>query len=50
MEYKKLLDSGFLHVQDIFGSELQIVNAARVSFGKQKKVFDSADERFLTVN
>jgi len=43
----KVLDKGFLKVLGIFGTELDIVNAARVSFGKQKSVFDESDERLI---
>lgn len=43
----KVLDKGFLKVLEIFGSELVIVNSARVSFGKQKTVFDFADEKLI---
>lgn len=43
----KVLDKGFLKVLEIFGSELVLVNSARVSFGKQKQVFDEADERLI---
>lgn len=32
---------------EVFGDELTIVNAARVSFGKQKTVLDEADERLI---
>ena len=39
-----ILDKGFIKVLGIFGDELSIVNAARVSFGKQKTVFDEKDE------
>lgn len=46
MEFK-LLDRGFIKVLGIFGKEIDIVNSARVSFGKQKQVFDEADERLI---
>jgi len=32
---------------EIFGNELTIVNAARVSFGKQKNVLDESDEKLI---
>ena len=32
---------------DIFGDDLMIVNAARVSFGKNKKIFDEKDEKLI---
>lgn len=32
---------------DYFGNDLMIVNAARVSFGKEKKVFDEKDAKLI---
>jgi thymidylate synthase (FAD) len=32
---------------DYFGSDLMIVNAARVSFGKNKKIFDEKDSKLI---
>ena len=32
---------------DKMGSDLTVVNAARVSFGKNKKVFDASDEKLI---
>jgi thymidylate synthase (FAD) len=46
MEYS-VLDKGFIKIKDIFGTELDIVNSARVSFGKQKHVFDEKDEKLI---
>ena len=46
MEYP-ILDKGFIKIKGIFGNELDIVNSARVSFGKQKDVFDETDERLI---
>lgn len=43
----KGMDEGFVRCEDVFGDELTIVNAARVSFGKKKKVFDTSDERLI---
>ena len=40
---KNVLDKGFIEVVDSLGSDLTVVNSARVSFGKRKKTFDSAD-------
>lgn len=39
----KVLDRGFVKLMDHMGSDLSIVNAARVSFGKRKEVFDERD-------
>lgn len=46
MKYE-ILDKGFIDVMEIFGDELTIVNAARVSFGKRKDVFDDSDEKLI---
>jgi thymidylate synthase (FAD) len=32
---------------EVFGNDLMVINAARVSFGKQKDEFDSKDERLV---
>ena len=34
---EKVLDKGFIEVVDSLGSDLTVVNSARVSFGKRKK-------------
>jgi len=41
------MDNGFVRCLDVFGDELTIVNAARVSFGKQKSEFQESDERLI---
>ena len=33
----KVLDQGFVRLEDMMGSDLSVVNAARVSFGKRKE-------------
>ena len=51
--YKPVLDKGFIEVIDNLGSDLTVVNSARVSFGKRKKTFDNKDKilvRFLAEN
>lgn len=45
--YWNVLDHGFVDCQDIFGDEIVIVNAARVSFGKRKNKLDSTDDRLI---
>ena len=40
---KEVLDKGFIEVVDHLGSDLTVVNSARVSFGKRKTTFDSTD-------
>jgi len=47
-EYSVLEDKkGFIRYLERFGDELTIVNAARVSFGKQKEVLDEGDEKLI---
>lgn len=46
-EIRKVLDKGFVHLVDSMGSDLTVVNAARVSFGKHKESFDSKDSELL---
>jgi thymidylate synthase (FAD) len=51
--YKPVLDKGFIEVIDKLGSDLTVVNSARVSFGKRKKTFENKDKilvRFLAEN
>jgi thymidylate synthase (FAD) len=43
-----VLDRGFVRLIDHMGSDLSIVNAARVSFGKRKQVFDEADGKLIS--
>lgn len=43
----KVLDHGFIELLDSMGGDLRVVNAARVSFGKRKNVFDKADEKLI---
>lgn len=42
-----VLDKGYVKLVDIMGSDLSIVNAARVSYDKESQEFDSKDERLL---
>jgi thymidylate synthase (FAD) len=42
-----VLDRGFVKLVDHMGSDLSVVNAARVSFGKRKETFDEADEKLV---
>jgi thymidylate synthase (FAD) len=45
-----VLDHGFVRLDDAMASDLSVVNAARVSFGRRKEAMDEADEgliRFL---
>ena len=42
-----VLDRGFVRLIDHMGTDLSVVNAARVSFGKRKETLDEADEKLL---
>jgi thymidylate synthase (FAD) len=45
-----VLDHGFVRLDDAMASDLSVVNAARVSFGRRKETMDESDEglvRFL---
>lgn len=39
----QVLDSGFIKLVDHMGTDLSVVNAARISFNKVKETFDSRD-------
>jgi len=42
------VDGGYVHLLDYMGGDLDVVNAARVSFGKRKEVFDEKDTRIIS--
>lgn len=42
-----VLDKGFVILKDYMGSDLTPVNCARISFGKEKEVFDDKDELLI---
>jgi thymidylate synthase (FAD) len=42
-----ILDKGFVEVMDIFGSDLTVVNAARVSFAKESHQFSEQDGKLV---
>lgn len=44
---QKVLDKGFVSLIDCMGNDLTTVNAARVSYGKQKTTFDEKDEALI---
>lgn len=44
---KEILDKGFIEVVDKLGSDLTVVNSARVSFGKRKTIFDDSDRKLV---
>jgi thymidylate synthase (FAD) len=43
----KVLDRGFVRLVDMMGSDLSVVNAARVSFGKRKEHFEDKDKKLI---
>ena len=43
----KVLDKGFVRLVDHMGSDLSVVNAARVSFGKMKATFEDSDAKLV---
>ena len=43
----KILDKGFVELVDHMGSDLSVVNAARVSFGKKKETFNGRDKKLI---
>ena len=43
----KVLDKGFVRLIDHMGSDLSVVNAARVSFGKVKECFEESDAKLV---
>lgn len=43
----KVLDKGFIDVVDVMGSDLSVVNAARVSFGKRKEEMTAGDSKLI---
>lgn len=47
MEKRKVLDKGYVRLVDRMGSDLTIVNAARVSYAKESKELDEKDIRLI---
>jgi len=43
-----VLDRGFVRLVDHMGTDLTVVNAARVSFGKRKEAFDDKDAELVS--
>lgn len=41
------VDDGFVTLADYMGNDLSVVNAARVSFGKRKEVFEEKDSKLI---
>lgn len=44
---REVLDKGFIEVIDKLGSDLTVVNSARVSFGKRKDKFEDSDKKLV---
>lgn len=42
-----VLDHGYIRLVNSMGTDLDVINAARVSFDKEKQEFDSHDDRLL---
>ena len=42
-----VLDHGFVELIDTLGSDLTVVNSARVSFGKRKTTLEEQDEKLI---
>jgi thymidylate synthase (FAD) len=47
MEKVDVLDKGYVRLVDVMGSDLTVVNAARVSYDKESVEFDEKDERLI---
>ena len=43
----QVLNKGFVTIIDNLGTDLTVVNAARVSFGKKKKIYDDNDRKLV---
>lgn len=43
----KVLDKGFVRLESFSGSDLNVVNAARVSYGAKKEVMDEGDQKLI---
>jgi len=44
---KRVLDRGYVSLFDSFGTDLSVVNSARVSYNKRKEVFDENDRSLV---
>lgn len=42
-----VLDKGFVRLVDVMGSDLSVVNSARISFASESKTFGARDEKLL---
>lgn len=47
MDKIDVLDKGYVRLVDVMGSDLSVVNAARVSFARESSEFDERDERLI---
>lgn len=47
MEIINVLDKGYVRLVDSMGSDLSVVNSARVSYNKAKETLDEKDERLI---
>jgi len=42
-----VLDKGFVRLVDVMGSDLSVVNSARISFASESETFGARDEKLL---
>lgn len=47
LKMKTVLDRGYVRLVDVMGSDLSVVNSARVSYNKAKDELDNKDERLI---
>lgn len=47
MEMKKVLDKGYVRLVDVMGSDLSVVNSARVSYDKASQELSEGDKRLI---
>lgn len=43
----KVLDKGYVRAANVFGTDLDITNSARVSYNKESKEFSEKDQKLL---
>ena len=48
MQSIKIGNAGFVECLEVFGNDLTVVNAARVSFAKESTAFETRDEKLVT--
>ena len=48
IRFVNVLDKGYVRLVDHMGSDLTVANTARVSFDKEKLVFEDTDKKLVT--